>query len=339
MMKIAISVFFCLLSGSFGRAQQAAPPQSAGGSVEIRETMLPDGTVRYSIPVQMGSQTVQAALDTGSVGLRVLSRALQPANFRAANQPLRYGYGSGVRLTGVEAQTEAGLGSAKATLNFQLVNGIQCVEDRPHCPASRVSFEEYGLMGDGIPGAGFPAIIGIKSESKGIGNPLRALGIQRWSLALPAGAEAGRLDLNPQEASGFVAFPLAANLPDALRGCLQNDVTHKTICGVITLDTGAPGILVTSPDPLPDQWRATSAASLLFQDAQGNTHAVENFRTDIRAHRSHLRFERKPEAKITIIHAGVSPYLCFAVLYEPDANTISLKPRAGDGRLPRCSAQ
>ena len=338
-MKIVISALVCLLSGSFGKAQDAAPSPSASGSVEIRETTLRDGTVRYSIPVQMGSQTVQAALDTGSVGLRVLSRALQPANFRATNRPLRYGYGSGVRLTGVEAQTEAGLGSAKATLNFQLVNGIQCAEDHPHCPASRVSFEQYGLMGDGIPGGGFPAIIGIKPETKGIGNPLRALGIQRWSVTLPAGGEAGRLNLNPPEVSGFVVLPFAEGLPDAVRGCLQNDATHKSICGVITLDTGAPGILVSSPDPLPERWRAEIPASLLFQDAGGQTHAVENFRTDNRAHRSRVRFEQKPEQKFTIIHAGVSPYLCFAVLYEPDANTIGLKPRGGDARLPRCSAQ
>ena len=297
-----------------------------------------------SIPVRIGAQTVEAGMDTGSVGLRVLSRALKPGNFHTSEQPVQIVYGSGVRLQGVEAQADTALGPVKGTMNFQLVTGIECTQNRPNCPASRDSFEHYGIMGDGIPGQGFSAIIGIKTDSIPLGNPMQALGIRSWIVALPRPGEPGRLGLNPpeQEVSGFVSLPAtdrSESAPSgALHGCLQNDATGKRICGFIMLDTGAPGIQVSSPDPLPQQWARNTSASLLFQDAGGQTRATEHFRTDERAHMSRLRFEQKPDAKFTLIRAGVSPYLCFEVLYG-GPNRIGLRPRTENANLPRCSVQ
>ena len=56
--------------------------------VAVRQFTMPDGTVRYAVPVTIGeSSPIMAELDTGSFGLRVLTAAV-PAS--AIRQP-RYG--------------------------------------------------------------------------------------------------------------------------------------------------------------------------------------------------------------------------------------------------------
>ena len=90
-----------------------------------------------------------------------------------------------------------------------------------------------------------------------VGNPLRFLGAQRWIVELPRPGEGnGRLILNPtpQETEGYVMLPLAApyaherggGLHDAVPGCLVNAQVGGRACGVVLMDTGAPGLSVAN---------------------------------------------------------------------------------------------
>ncbi len=199
-------------------------------------------------------------------------------------------------------------------------------------------------MGDGIAGQGFEAIVGIKPNNDAkIPNPLRALGAARWSLVLPGGRLGGMLVLNPdpQALAGFVSLPVATGpdtrLHDAVRGCIQNDATRQRLCGFIQMDTGAPGIHVTSPQSLPGKWRPKVPATLLFMDAAGQTRATESFHVNDRTQMSRVRFEQKTDAQYTVIHAGGSPLLCFEVLFDGDAGTLGFKARATGPLLQHCS--
>ncbi len=118
------------------------PPAQAMTSIPVREVRLRDGTARFTIPVRIGSRTVEAGLDTGSVGLRVLARALSSSDTQTSGTAENYAYGSGARLIGVQAQARVSIGQTSGALTIQLVNSIGCVPKKPNCPASRVPFEK-----------------------------------------------------------------------------------------------------------------------------------------------------------------------------------------------------
>ena len=50
--------------------------------VPIRQTKISDGVIRYSVPVSIdGGGPIDAELDTGSFGLRILERAVTPDQY------------------------------------------------------------------------------------------------------------------------------------------------------------------------------------------------------------------------------------------------------------------
>jgi hypothetical protein len=84
--------------------------------VPIKQTALSDGEIRYSIPANVGaSSAIDAMLDTGSSGLRVLLGAVPESAYSVTGQASVYGYGSGVRFTGVIANSVITIGGPPPT--------------------------------------------------------------------------------------------------------------------------------------------------------------------------------------------------------------------------------
>jgi hypothetical protein len=72
--------------------------------VPVQQLTLPDGMIRYSVPVSTGGNApIEAMLDTGSFGLRVLNRALSSNEYTPTQIQRIYRFGSGVRLHGIIA--------------------------------------------------------------------------------------------------------------------------------------------------------------------------------------------------------------------------------------------
>src|SRR6185312_8281326 len=88
-------------------AADAAQPRA---EVALREVRLPNGARRYAVPMTLGGTAIEAGLDTGSVGLRVLSRATANARVEATTRPTTYSYTSGTRFKGVVAKAVLALG-------------------------------------------------------------------------------------------------------------------------------------------------------------------------------------------------------------------------------------
>jgi hypothetical protein len=227
--------------------------------VPISQHRLSNGNVRFTVPVRVGNgHTIEAMLDTGSFGLRVMSRALAPSQYELTGIVRGYGYGS-VVLRGPLARASVAVGDATIDepIDIQIVRSVVCRPAMPRCPASRVSPEDYGIGGDGLVRQRYDAILGISmrsSRAPGAAiNPLLALGDKRWIVILPkpSSSRPGALIINPnpQDTAGFNLVSLQ-RLPGGKSGfgqvadsqipsCLERPLDQQAGCPTMLLDSGA----------------------------------------------------------------------------------------------------
>lgn len=298
--------------------------------VPIREVVLGDGTRRYAVPISIGGQTVEAGLDSGSVGLRALRDAAAAAKKTGDDQS--YQYGVGTELVGPQAQAPVTIGALTKTISIQAVRAVACAASRPNCPASRLSLTQFGIQGNGMPGEGFRAILGTGLAAARLPNPLVALGTHRWMIELPLSGDGrpGRLVLNPSdgELAGFVPLelwnPHRDRRNDALRGCLGRPSNAWELCAPTLIDTGAPGIEVVN-DAAP-AWPDGSAGYFKLQSANANSVSIR-FTSGQRKQASHLMFVRDERVQGPVIRSGLIIFLAYAVLYDADRDSIAVRPR------------
>jgi hypothetical protein len=322
-------------------AQAQTPARS---EVPIREVVLSDGTRRYGIPITVGGTQIEAGLDTGSTGLRVLPNVLAAADATGGGHDDRYSYGAGTEFTGEIGKGQLGIGGLAAISTLQLIHGVDCVQSNPHCPASRVSLAQFGVQGNGLAGEGFRAIIGVNMAEADVASPLTALGAKRWIVELPRPGSGipGKLVLNPtdEELKDYVRLPVLrvfaaqrGGLHDAVSGCLINVTTKDKSCGATMMDTGAPGITLTNGTLGHTAWDNGTPAALALFDANA-ARAVAYFTVGLREHASRLSFEEKPQPRQTVIYAGLTPYFAFDVLYDPAGGEIGVRPRPSASGAP-----
>ena len=330
-MLARLALPLALLLAAPAMAQTPPAPRS---EVAIRQSVLSNGALRYSIQIRVGSRELEAVLDTGSGGLRILPGVLGPTDAEPTTTPEVYGYASGSRYEGVVGRATLTVGGLKGPAPIHLIHAIGCFAELPHCPASRVPLALYGIASDGLPREGFKVILGTDMSPGQVGNPLVALGVRRWIVELPRPGEAapGRLILNPttQETEGFTIVPLSAAyaqsaLHDAIPGCLSNDATRARACGAVLLDTGTTSLAVANAR-LAD-WADGAPATLSLFGPTGDTAVRAGLALGDPGHGTRLRFREDPHNPGVAIYAGVAPYLAWSVLYDMRRQQIGLKPR------------
>lgn len=339
-MRGHIGGYLLALVMSFTVGSVAAVASTQRVEVPIYAYTLRDGALRYGVPMTINGQRLIAAMDTGSTGLRVLPGIMGAAPADA--RPETYGFGSGVEINGAIVAATVQVGSLSGILDLQAIDHVSCKASRPDCPASHVALKDYGLEGDGIPGAGFKAIIGLNMGRAGLDNPLASLGVSRWIVELPRPGEKndGRLVLNPdpREVSRYIAIPVAPRfekrgaLHDAVRGCISG-IALDPVCGFILPDTGSPVIHVMSPDPIIVKPAPGLVGSLVFQDAAGKDRLKETLVFERPEQASHLAIGRW-RAPATLIMAGLTPYFAMSVLYDYADGTLGFRPRKPIGNGP-----
>jgi hypothetical protein len=336
---IGLGTAALLAAAGAGRAAERA-------DVPVQQTVLPDGTPRYSVPVTVGDgPPIEAALDTGSFGLRVLAAALSPDQYQATDIQRRYPFGSGARFDGVLARATVGVGPVRtdAPVLFQRIDRVDCVEDKPDCPVSKLKPDDYRIAGNGYPGQGFAAILGVSLRRAPVAdsapNPLAMAGDRSWILLLPqpGSAAPGHLIIDPdaQDRAGFTLMKLdpqpntAGGDPPgwadaALPGCLVGQGHGERFCGRTLLDSGAPGLSVaTSAVGGAKPWGAGRRATLEI-GGKGGPVSVPFTSGDGAAAEVTLH---PPRGQGPVISAGTLPYLEYAVLYDARAGTIGFKRR------------
>ena len=322
-----------------------ASPAAARTDVPVRQTVLPDGVTRYSVPITVGDgPPIEAELDTGSFGLRVLEAALQSSQYEATDLHRAYAFGGGAKLEGVLARAVLGVGSVRTDgpVLFQLVNRVDCVEAQPHCFASRVDAADYRIAGDGFARQGFSAILGLSmrraATDDSAWNPLMSVKERSWILVLPrpGSTEPGHLVIDPDatDRAGFVTLQLRPEgeisgrltgwADAALPGCLVPADGAAKLCGETVLDSGAPGIVVgTETVSTPQGWGPDKAARFEIGGANGPVSVpFKSGRGD--ASRVTLHPVRGSSPQLS---AGTMPFFSYKVLYDAGSGTMGFKPR------------
>jgi len=317
-------------------ARGQAPTRSV---VPIREVDIqPEGTPRYVIRVVVNGVAMDAGLDTGSVGLRLLPRAVAKAGIVATGPSYTETYGSGVVLDGPNAAASVQIGALQHRIGLQAVHDVGCKAGGDGCNAHPGTLDpaQYGLMGLGHPGQGFPAIIGVRLAPGNVEHPLKGLGAQRWIIHLPPRqGGGGALILNPNEddVAGFVPLATASAPRGAVNGCVMiARPDARRICGGILWDTGAASITVKNA-PRPPAWVPNAIAEMHFASNGGTPGPALAFRTGDRAHGSEARFE-PANTTGTMIQAGVMPFYAYDMLFDANGG-IAIRPTADQSGLPR----
>jgi hypothetical protein len=332
--RLALSACLLLLAlPSLTVAQPAAGPVV----VPIKEVDLTDGTRRYMIPITVGATRIEAGLDTGSSGLRILPDTLGAADATETKTSDDYSYGSGAELHGVVGQANVAIGDgAAAPMSVQIIKSVGCIARLPNCPVSKVSAKDYRIQGDGLAGQGFRAIIGVNMAEAEVRSPLIAAGAKRWiiDLPLPGSSRPGQLILNPtpEQTKGYTMFKIdpafrgqKGGMHDAIAGCLYNERSKQQFCGPTLLDSGAPGINIVNADA-GAVWPNETPVTLAFLDG-GKAVTGMKMLIGRREQASRLQYTPRPDAPGVRLQPGIAPYFGFSVLYDPEADAIGLKPR------------
>ncbi len=309
--------------------------------IQIKQNILSNGDVRYSIPVRIGNAApVETMLDTGSTGLRILPGAISPDNYVLTDHSNDYGYGSGVTMSGTVGKATVGVGgdSTNESIPIQIVQKIGCSKDKPACPASRVALSAYGFGGDGLPGEGFKAIIGVAlppSRQQGeVVNPFGHMGSGAWIIVLPRPGriDPGKLIINPDQndLAGFTLFkdliPLPRFKTQSIAGCLHNQTANKEFCGPIMFDTGANLTTVWTSLAPPRNWPDGMRGAFIFGD-HADLKAGAEFVVDHATPGSKVNIKPPLGPLPTVINAGILPYFRYEVYYNVEKNEIGLKQR------------
>jgi len=230
-------LFLELLTPAAAIAQRAELP--------IKEVVLSDGARRYTVTVVLDGHPTQVALDTGSSGLRVLSRALPPEAQSISGKPIVSRFASGTQFEGPKIRITVAASTVNGAIDIQRIDRVACAATQRDCPASRIESSHFKIEGDGIAGEGFDAILGIGIRADPVANPLVQLGVTQWVVELPRpGESTGLLIINPrpEEIASYTIMP--EDEYGTLLGCLIRSASAERICGRAFFDTGAPGIRV-----------------------------------------------------------------------------------------------
>jgi len=307
-----------------GAAGEAAP---SGLIIPISQTVMHDGTIRYSIWVKVGHRTVEAMLDTGSAGLRVLPPVV-PGDLTGL--PTEATYDNGVRLKGLSVPIGVEIGALSGTVPVEVVDKPECDATEANCPVSKHG-GTFLIGGDGLSGHGYSAILGIgfSERSPDVPNPLEALGAGQWMVELPSPDDpsaTGRLVLKP-DAAAQAGFKMAPAVKGGdFFGCLQTKKPEQMICGPLLLDTGAPSIMAVTQDTETSEiWPKGRAANFRFRSGQ-----TLSFDTGGAGDMSQVRIvpaKQRPKLGDSFILAGLFPYYFYDVLYDAAAHKVGLKER------------
>ena len=154
--EIVVAALVFLLAGiPAARAQNPAP--AIRTEVPIRQLTLSDGTIRYWIPVKVGGKSVDALLDTGTTGLRMLPGVISGA-LTTKGPSDRISFWSGTEFSGEVARSTISLGGISGLSEFQSIKKVECARGRPSCPAKHASLDNYGI------GALHFLILGLATE-------------------------------------------------------------------------------------------------------------------------------------------------------------------------------
>ena len=298
----------------------ATPALAQRTTLPVRMVELPNGDRRFTTTLVIDGKPVEVGIDTGSTGLRVLPRGLGAASLGKRGPRITYSYGAGTGFDGESIAVSVGAGVLTGSVKLMRITGVGCVTDHPDCPVAHLDLETYGIQGDGIPGQGFAAILGIRLKADTVANPFEQLGVKRWIVELPRDpSQEGRIVLDPDAADLATYARINVDADGTTPGCL---VGPQKLCGRAFFDSGAAGLRVlraTAFQPWPN---GTPATIEVGSAAQRQAMTVTIGRRDEASALLH-----EPGGPDTRLSLGFAPYFHWSVLYDAERHQIGVKPR------------
>lgn len=147
-----------ILTSCNGGGSSSAKPLSIS-SINVPLTYTVDGeSMDLHMPIKVGNNSLEVAVDTGSVGLRALkSQITDMTNITVSDTTTDYAYEDGVYITGNTAtapiiftgtDNNGNNTSISETISFMLITRVDCISSKPDCPkADFISSGRGGVMG------------------------------------------------------------------------------------------------------------------------------------------------------------------------------------------------
>lgn len=254
------------------------------------------GDMFMTVPITIGNTTLDAILDTGSAGLRVLPGALQDSDYTLTATPSQVSYNGGERLTGFTASANVRIGNVAipTPVMYTQAKTVDCTEQTPNCPANTTDKQNYALLKDASH-AGVKAILGVglrgdtvdprRTPFDNVYSPLAQVGNGAYIIKLNPANTGGELIVQPDDTDSLnwmrfnlqaQGFSLPNGLPaqwdSSLEGCIASTPPATRHCGWLLLDSGNPRNGVYAPD-IASPYYPPPGTSIQFSLKQDATHA------------------------------------------------------------------
>lgn len=300
---------------------------------------VPDGSQVATVQVSIGgSAPFTAEIDTGSVGLRVVTGTVPDAYWQIGNQTATVVYGSGVVAYGSVANATVTIGGLATNwpINMVDITDVWCSATKPNCYAT-----EFDNPADFRFSNVFPAILGVGMRSNAvISSPIEAIGESgQYVLSLPALDDtAGHITIDP--GPGAVArFDTSIQLSPAATGTGFDDTgvwfCVNALCKQGILDTGQPDMVLVPASPADyaalgvpanaQLVRAGTDVQVTIASTATATNATWSFQVGQPPTAGLDRIDLEPHALVN--NLGITPFHTFDMLYDYGAGTIGIGPK------------
>ena len=109
-MRLPVLLTLAVVANGGAAAVKAEPTPAVRTEVPVREVVLSNGTRRYAVLITVGATAIEAGLDTGSSGLRLVPGAVPETDARPTGRSDTYSYGAGAKLDGVVGEAQVAVG-------------------------------------------------------------------------------------------------------------------------------------------------------------------------------------------------------------------------------------
>lgn len=142
-----------------------------GVMIPLHVERADEGHARLGLPVQLDGKAVYMAFDTGTQGVRVLSKVLPGTNYPVARAASTLTFANGAQVSGPAVRLPVSLAGTKPVeATVQSVNDVRCQRNQRKCLAMDGYTGEFGFAFSGIFGAG-----AAQPDDDCCTQPLRAL--------------------------------------------------------------------------------------------------------------------------------------------------------------------
>jgi hypothetical protein len=239
-----------------------------GVLIPLKVERADEGHARLGLPVQLDGKAVYLAFDTGTQGVRVLSKVLPGTNYPAAGATTSLTFANGAQVSGPSVKLPFSvIGTKPVDATVQSVDDVRCQRTQRRCLAMDGYTGEFGWAFSGIFGAGV-----AQPDDDCCTQPLRALPgnigqryLVRSNFAKPF------VILSPSSAltQNFTMVPMTAAQGGGSQwpvGCVQ--VSNKMrFCAPVVFATGSTGMIRVETDKAPN-WTDDGDENAVL--AQGN---------------------------------------------------------------------